>query len=234
MMYPRLKLARNLLREDGVIFISIDDNEQVNLKKTCDEVFGEANFISNNVRVSNSAKNSSSFTSITHDYTLIYAKNKQALAGSNWQVNKKNLSVFTSTIKRLVKKNLTPKEIESEMRELVKFPRFYEFDHYYYIDDKFNELGPYASDKPGPASGSKGHTDYALQHPVTGKDCKIPSTGWAMNKETALRMLKEDRWHFGENETTIPRPKSYLNEKLKSKFNAIQFFELSERRQNLR
>lgn len=45
MMYPRLKIARNLLREDGVIFISIDDNEQENLKKICDEVFGEKNFI---------------------------------------------------------------------------------------------------------------------------------------------------------------------------------------------
>ena len=45
MIYPRLKLARNLLSDDGVIFISIDDNEQANLKKVCDEVFGEKNFI---------------------------------------------------------------------------------------------------------------------------------------------------------------------------------------------
>ena len=47
MMYPRLKLARNLLRDDGVIFISIDDNEQANLKRLCDEVFGEENFLAN-------------------------------------------------------------------------------------------------------------------------------------------------------------------------------------------
>ncbi len=47
MMYPRLKLARNLLRDDGVIFISIDDNEQANLKRLCDEVFGEQNFVAN-------------------------------------------------------------------------------------------------------------------------------------------------------------------------------------------
>ena len=43
MMYPRLKLARNLLRKDGIIFISIDDNEVNNLKKMCDEIFGEKN-----------------------------------------------------------------------------------------------------------------------------------------------------------------------------------------------
>ena len=47
MMYPRLKLARNLLREDGVIFISIDDNEVDNLRKLCDEIFGEENFVAN-------------------------------------------------------------------------------------------------------------------------------------------------------------------------------------------
>ena len=47
MMYPRLKLARNLLTDDGVIFISIDDNEQENLKKICDEIFGEENFVAN-------------------------------------------------------------------------------------------------------------------------------------------------------------------------------------------
>jgi adenine-specific DNA-methyltransferase len=45
MIYPRLKLARNLLRDDGVIFISIDDSEQASLKRLCDEVFGEENFI---------------------------------------------------------------------------------------------------------------------------------------------------------------------------------------------
>lgn len=75
MMYPRLKLARNLLTDDGVIFISIDDNEQANLKKLCDEVFGEDNFVacivwekrftrSNNARL---------FASLT-DYILVYRK----------------------------------------------------------------------------------------------------------------------------------------------------------------
>ena len=47
MMYPRLKLARELLKDDGVIFISIDDNEQARLKMICDEIFGEENFVSN-------------------------------------------------------------------------------------------------------------------------------------------------------------------------------------------
>ena len=75
MMYPRLYLARNLLREDGVIFISIDDNEQDNLKKLCHEVFGEENFIG--VLVVNSTPNARDYGHIgkMHEYVLMYVKN---------------------------------------------------------------------------------------------------------------------------------------------------------------
>ena len=76
MMYPRLKLARDLLTDDGVIFISIDDNEQANLKRLCDEIFGEENFVAEiipimNPRGSQSNKN----IAITHEYIICIAKN---------------------------------------------------------------------------------------------------------------------------------------------------------------
>ena len=75
MIYPRLRLAKNLLKEDGVIFISIDDNEQANLKKICDEIFGEANFIG--VFCINSTPNARDYGHIgkMHEYALFYAKN---------------------------------------------------------------------------------------------------------------------------------------------------------------
>lgn len=76
MMYPRLRLARNLLTEDGVIFISIDDNEVANLKKVCDEIFGEDNFVFNLIwQRAFSPKNDAKFVSNSHDYILCYAKN---------------------------------------------------------------------------------------------------------------------------------------------------------------
>ncbi|MDO5103692.1 MAG: site-specific DNA-methyltransferase, partial [Lautropia sp.] len=76
MMYPRLYLARNLLREDGVIFISIDDNEAANLKLLCDEVFGGENFISILVwERAYSPKNDAKYVSSSHDYVVFYAKN---------------------------------------------------------------------------------------------------------------------------------------------------------------
>ena len=76
MIYPRLKVAKDLLREDGVIFISIDDNEQENLKKVCDEVFGSRNFIAELVwERAYAPKNDARFVSNSHDYILMFAKN---------------------------------------------------------------------------------------------------------------------------------------------------------------
>jgi adenine-specific DNA-methyltransferase len=93
MMYPRLKLARNLLSEDGVIFISIDDNEQSNLKKLCDEVFGEDNFVNQFLWLHGKGKKDS-WSRTTQQYVTCYAKQKEEL--SSWSVvNTQNYS-FTN------------------------------------------------------------------------------------------------------------------------------------------
>src|SRR5690625_3299593 len=75
MMYPRLRLARNLLKDDGVIFISIDDHELHNLRKICDEIFGEENFVSSITREAIKGGSISKNIRITHDYILVYSKN---------------------------------------------------------------------------------------------------------------------------------------------------------------
>ena len=77
MMYPRILLARSLLRDDGVIFISIDDTEQDNLKKICDEIFSSTNFIANIIwKRKRGRDNSAKWFSKAHEYCLVYAKNK--------------------------------------------------------------------------------------------------------------------------------------------------------------
>lgn len=76
MMYPRLKLARDLLSDDGVIFISIDDNEVDNLKKVCDEIFGETNFVAQIIWLKKyGIQNDAKYLSVSHDYILLFAKN---------------------------------------------------------------------------------------------------------------------------------------------------------------
>lgn len=77
MMYPRLQLARNLLTEDGVIFISIDDNEADNLRKICDEVFGEGNFFAQVIVRNNSRGQTYKQISKTHEYILVYTKSSE-------------------------------------------------------------------------------------------------------------------------------------------------------------
>ena len=75
MMYPRLKLARDLLTDDGVIFISIDDNEQANLKRLCDEIFGEENFVADIIWNSTKSVTNTALISVSHTHNLVYFKN---------------------------------------------------------------------------------------------------------------------------------------------------------------
>ena len=75
-IYPRLRLARNLLTDDGVIFISIDDNEQANLKLLCDEIFGEGNFEANIMPIVNPGGRDYKQVAITHEYLLVYSKSE--------------------------------------------------------------------------------------------------------------------------------------------------------------
>lgn len=79
MIYSRLMLARNLLSEDGVVFISIDDNEVSSLRKICDEVFGEANFVSNLIWQSRTSISNDYEVSLNHNHTLIYSKRREVL-----------------------------------------------------------------------------------------------------------------------------------------------------------
>ncbi len=79
MVYARLRIARAFLEDSGVIFISIDDGEQANLRKVCDEVFGESNFVSNIIwQKKYAASNDAKYLSDVHDFILCYAKNKDS------------------------------------------------------------------------------------------------------------------------------------------------------------
>jgi len=218
MMYARLLLARDFLSEDGVIFISIDDIELANMRKICDEIFGDANLISNSIRVSNSAKNNAVYISDIHDYTLIYAKNKSHL-GEGWSVPKNNAEEFQKRANQMYQKGLSLPEIEKELKELVKYPRFYDFDHYYYCDEK----GVYRTDNPGGVAN--GNYESEIIHPITKKPCKKPEGGWRYKESTIREMEKNKEWHFGETEDIIPTPKRYLENYLNQKPTSVQFYD---------
>lgn len=93
MIYPRLRVARNLLSDDGVIFISIDDNEVHNLRKVCDEIFGEENFVANMIWQSTAGSNTGTdIITVTED-VLIYAKNKAFIVFDGKLVNETNFTL---------------------------------------------------------------------------------------------------------------------------------------------
>ena len=102
MMYPRLKLARNLLKDDGIIFISIDDNELENLKKICNEIFGEMNFQSciSWRRRSNQPNDATKMIAKVTEYILVYSKNseylKESRAFGKMPLSEKRLSAYTN------------------------------------------------------------------------------------------------------------------------------------------
>lgn len=100
MMYPRLRLARNLLADDGVIFISIDDNEVDNLKKICNEVFGEDNFVSAFIRKGSGGRQDSKYYAIVHEYILCYAK-QSSLYISGKELKEDDNYPFYDEVKKL-------------------------------------------------------------------------------------------------------------------------------------
>lgn len=218
MLYPRLKIAKELLHDEGAIFISIDDNEMANLRKICDEIFDEANFIAEFVAASNSTKNNSKYVSISHEYILCYAKNKDNLQ-EEWKVKKNNVDEYYSRAMQLVKKGLDQETIHQELLSLVKYPRFYDLDHYTYADEK----GIYQTDNPGGVSN--GNTESVIIHPVTKKPCSMPNGGWRYKDEELQRMAREGLLTFGEDETIVPRVKRYLGDYLYQVPKSVLFFD---------
>ncbi len=205
MMYPRLRLASNLLRGDGVIFISIDDNEIDNLKKICNEVFGEENFIAQFIVASNSSKNNSKYVSVSHEYIICYAKKRDALT-DEWKVKKNYADEFEKRAKQLTSQELSFDEIHNELLELVKYPRFYDFDHYTFADKK----GVFRTDNSGGVTNGNFETE--VIHPITKKPCVKPVGGWRYKDEEIKRLIENDMFYFGKDETVIPVPKRYLHD----------------------
>lgn len=127
MIYPRLKLARNLLREDGVIFISIDDNEVENLKKICDEVFGEDNFLVQFSWRSDGNFDNQAKIKVCHEYVLLYAR-----SGENFPAppvvdpsTDQSSKLFKPEIRNTVVKN-GPKNPVSGLTLPIGFPAAFE------------------------------------------------------------------------------------------------------------
>ncbi len=214
-MYPRLLLARDLLSKDGVIFISIDDNEQANLKLLCDDVFGEENFCGQIVWQTATDNNPTQIAT-EHEYVIVYAKSKDNQ--DFWESSSEKGQLIQSKYEEL--KELYGDKIESIQTELRKWIRkqtngddLSGVAHYSYVDEKgVFYPGNSANTKPG------GYT-YDIIHPITKKVCAKPEYGYRWKFETFKAADDNGDVLWGETEKTIPKIKKRLDtvtEKLKS------------------
>lgn len=127
MMYPRLFLAKNLLRDDGVIFISIDDNEVHNLRLLCNDLFGEENFVASLPTIMNLKGNNDQFAFAgTHEYTMVYSKSKDKSAFNEFNIVEEEMEEWEEDEYGLFKKGAplraTGEESKREDRPLMFYP----------------------------------------------------------------------------------------------------------------
>jgi len=209
MMYSRLRIARNLLQQDGLIVISIDEIEHANLKKLCDEVFGGHNFCGEIVW-KNSSKNDQDYISIQHEYFVVYARDKQANKGE-WVERKQGLEEIYKAFDGFKRQHGTNWEaIHAAALEWYRtFPEsnpIVDSRHYNWMDAR----GVYfASDISGP---NFGQYVYAVEHPITKQPVKPPASGWRYPESEMKQRIADERIHFGLDHTTIPKNKTYLKD----------------------
>lgn len=213
MIYPRLKLAKDLLTEDGVIFISIDENELANLQKIADEIFGPFNFIAQLVWAAG-RKNDSKFISISHEYILCYARNVNYLSENKiiWRERKQGIDDIYAKYDSLLRKHgddylIITKEIKSWYKSLPDGHPAKDHSHYCRVDEK----GVFFADNISWPGG--GGPKYQILHPITQKPVKIPSRGWITSEKNMTVLVQNNRVEFGNDETVVPTLKSYLKDR---------------------
>jgi len=206
-MYPRLYIAKQLLKDDGVIFVSIDENESAQLKVLCDEIFGEENF-AGDIIWKNSSKNDQAYVSTQHEYVLVYVKSKIYNAGK-WEELKEGLPEIYKAFAGFKKKhkNDWARIHEQALKWYKEFPDsnpIRDSKHYSWMDER----GVYFPDNiSGP---NFGQYVYDVIHPVTGQICKPPSSGWRYPEDTIKQRIKDGLVHFGKDHTVVPNNKTYL------------------------
>ena len=227
MIYSRLTLARNLLSDDGVIFISIDDNEMDNLRKIGDEIFGESNFIAHIIHKNNSMKNQSKYIGVSAEYILIYAKNLMYLNSNEapWRARKKGVNDIVRKFNDLKAMNLSLDEIHEEIMEMYSRPKYSHLSRWNKVDDK----GVF---KDADLSRANGPKNYNIINPNTGEPCVIPNRGWGKSYEELLRLQREDLIWYGDK-ITPPGMKSYIDKGNESVFDNFYFCDTSVDKRNL-
>lgn len=192
MMYPRLKLARNLLKDEGVIFISIDDNEASNLKKICDEIFGEENLVAQIPWQARQSIQNDTDLSSSHEFIMSYAKNRRK---ENRRLKESNESQWY------------------KLKSFACYPLALEEEKFTNPDN--DTRGPWKAD-PFDAPNVRPNLTYAITNPNTNEEFWPPKGRcWRTEESTYEKLLKDNRIVFGKSGESKPQLKVFYEEKKK-------------------
>jgi len=220
MIYPRLRLARNILANDGVIFISIDNNEIINMKLVCNEIFGEDNFIECITWNKRIPKNDKGVGNI-HEYILVYSKS--TVFRHELVMKKEGINEINLLLSELKEKKVPIKEAEQMIRELYKekgydrgITLYNSLNANYELWGKINMSWP---------NGNTEGPRYTVLHPITKQPVNIPDRGWRWKEDTFNEAVDYEnikicsdgtylcgRIWFGKNENMQPSSVKYLRE----------------------
>jgi adenine-specific DNA-methyltransferase len=205
MMYPRLKIASNLLRNDGVIFLSIDDNEAPRFRLLCDEVFGADNFIAQMVW-EGANKNTASQIGTVHEYVLVYARQRDVLP-REWGLKKDGVDRVLAEVDRLKSEHrddyaTASRELAGWFRAMKATPCF-GLRRFRFIDDR----GAYKEDDPTAPGGRR----FDLIDPRNGNVIPLRrNRGWSFDQTEFNRLVSEGRISFVTDSSIMVR--RYLHE----------------------
>ncbi|MDY3848000.1 MAG: site-specific DNA-methyltransferase [Prevotella sp.] len=201
-MSKRLKIAKRLLSDKGVIFISIDDNEQAQLKLLCDDVFGgNTNFLGQLI-LKTATDNNATQINTEHEYMLCYCKYRSLQ--NNWKRTGLAAKLIIEKHKDLLALGISPSEIQKELRKWIKDNKsnLPQVAHYNNVDEK----GVYSSSSNSSNPHPGGYM-YDIIHPLTGLACPKPRNGWRWPKYTFDEYDKKGEIEWGKDHFTQPHVK---------------------------
>ena len=216
-MYNRLVIAKELLSQDGIIFVNIDEYEHANLELLMNSIFGEENKVEDIIWMKNSNKNNTKTLSTIHEYVLMYAKDKNYLlsSGKTFKKLKYGVKDLYEIRDKFLKDDLTKytephKELEHRIRAYLKkhknHPEIKEIINFNRVEENTYKIFGLADMSAPNRKGLK----YEVLHPITKKPCKIPTRGWVYKEETMRSKIDNNFVYFGKDETTHPYLKKYL------------------------
>ena len=229
MMYPRLKVARDLLADDGVILINIDEHEVVNLHKLIEEIYGEDNLLGTIVWDKRNPKGDSKGIASQHEYILVCAKNRNFLLSYHViQRKKRNAETILKKAKDLYSsypKKRTLEEVNDLFKEWMKKQKNLSGGEVAY--DGIDESGRvYRLVSMAWPNKDNAPADYhiPLIHPVTGNACPVPQKGWRNPPEKMKELLLKDLIVFGKDDTTQPQRKYFLDENMMENIPSLLYY----------